>query len=102
MEAITITVLTGFIITLFVIYGAFSWGFVAYKVYYWFIPLIIPTYPEFTYIQFVALMPIIGIFKSHSNTSFKDEITDKNKTAINSFLAPWFTLLAGWILHQFI
>jgi len=54
MELIATFLLVSFIICLFALYTSISWGFVAYKTYYWFILPLSTVLPELTLFQMVG------------------------------------------------
>lgn len=101
MEVLLINLGLMFVLFVFLIYGAFSWGFVAFKFYGWFI-LSQPTFttlPHFTITQFVGFLLFIGVLTHKSIISIKDEYKDKNFEYFSLLLGPWFVLLVGWMIQ---
>lgn len=89
------------ILFVIIIYNAFSWGFVAFKFYGWFI-LSQPTFatlPHFTITQFVGFILFIGVFTHKSATHMKDEYKDKNSEYLSMLLGPWIVLFFGWMIQ---
>lgn len=84
------------LITFFVVYNAFSWGFVCYKFWGWFILPIFTTLPVITFWQAVGLMFFISLFRNHSQTEIKEEYKDKTNQFMVVLLAPWVLLLLGY------
>jgi len=85
-------------IALIVLYGAFSWGYVSYTFYNWFV---LPTFtdlPHFTIIQFVGFSLFLNTLIRHSSTHIKDEYKDKTTEHVSAFLMPWLVLFFGWFI----
>lgn len=82
------------------IYGSFSWGFVCFKFWYWFILPIFPSLPSLTFYQCVGLFFFIGLFNISNVNSFNYNKTDeqRNNELAGSILAPWLTLVIGWLI----
>jgi len=89
-----------FVISFF--YGVLSWGLVVWKYWYWFLIPVFPALPALTFLQAIGIMCFISLFKTHPSQVLKDEYTDKLKGLILSIIAPWFTLLIGWIIKSYI
>lgn len=102
MEAIVAIVGVVGILLLILAYGAFSWGYVTFKFWYWFLLPVFPQMPHITFWQAVGLMMFISLFQNHSSDSIKDEYKDKNSGAIVSIIAPWLTWLVGYIIWCWI
>lgn len=89
------------IVGIVVVYGSFSWGFVASKFYGWFVLPAFPTLPHFTVTEFVGFMLFIGVM-THKGTGqlidkkYRDEVGEWAMV----ILAPWLTLLLGWGLYS--
>jgi len=86
-----------FIILFAICYGAFVWGLVFWKFWYWFLLPVFPNYPAITFVQAVGLMLVVSLFKNHSQIQIKKEYKDSNSTAAMEFLAPLFLLGIGWL-----
>lgn len=88
----------------FIFYSMFSWGFVCFKFWEWFIVPVFPTLPHIGLIQCIGLMFFISLFKNHYYKEKNDEKNDDN-TLENLKLAiiyPWLTVLLGYIFKLFI
>lgn len=88
-------------------YSVFSWGFVLFKFWYWFLIPVFITAPQVSYLQAVGLMFILTFFKSVSRTDLviKDEYIDKKKKKITGFivyLLPWISLGLGYLFNLII
>lgn len=82
-----------------VLYGTFSWGYVTYLFYAWFLLPVFPGLPHLTFMKACGLMFFIGLFKTYDPDAPKKEY--KNDTArvtatITGLAMPWLTLLIGW------
>ena len=94
---LTLIGVIGFI-TLLVLYGAFSWGYVSHTFYGWFILPIFNDLPHFTVIQFVGFSLFLNTIIRHSATHIKDEYKDKTTEHVSVFLMPWLVLFFGWFI----
>jgi hypothetical protein len=94
---LTLIGVIGFI-TLLVLYGAFSWGYVSHTFYGWFILPIFNDLPHFTVIQFVGFSLFLNTIIRHGATHIKDEYKDKITEHVSVFLMPWLVLLFGWFI----
>ena len=79
-------------------YGAFSWGFVAWKFWYWFLLPVFPALPAITFLHAVGLMFFISLFKNQSTQVIKDEYVDKTIGVIMGIIAPWVVFIMGWLI----
>ena len=98
-----------FIILLFagmIIYSSFSWGFVLFKFWYWFLLPVFTTLPSVDFYQAVGLMFFISLLKTKSfDTPIKDEYIDNSKKISNIFtqiLVPWIVLVIGFFVKSII
>lgn len=93
-------------ISLVVFYQAFSWGYVLFKFWFWFLLPVFVTLPSITFYQAVGLMLFIGLFKNHVTTKkIKKEYMDQeNKTSdqVIPFLLPWLVLGIGYLVKLII
>lgn len=89
-----------------IVYSSFSWGFVLFKFWYWFLIPVFSTAPQIDYWQAIGLMFIISLFnKVATEVSIKDEyLKTEEKTTVYTlgFLSPWITLVIGFIIHLII
>lgn len=88
------------IFAFFTLYGAFSWGLILFKFWYWFLLPVFTTLPEIDYWQAVGLILFIGLFKNHQVNNTKEE-DDKNTVGL-SLLTPWIVLTMGFFIHLII
>jgi len=89
------------LVPIIVLYSSFSWGYVATIFWGWFIIPLFPDLHSFTWIQFAGIMFLVNCFTSYSKIQIKDEYKDNVVSWTQIILAPWLTLLGGWILHLF-
>lgn len=88
------------------IYSSFSWGFVLFKFWHWFIMPVFFTLPSIDFYQAVGILLFISILRTKvSETPIKDEFID-NKKKTNSIvikvIAPWMVLLMGFLMKLLI
>lgn len=91
--------ITVFMVAAMVLYSAFSWGYVSYVLYHWFILSALPTLPHFTVTQFVGIAIFLGAMMPHSTTHLKDEFVKKEERLVTFIIAPWVTLVMAWLIH---
>ncbi len=84
-----------------VLYGSFSWGYVATIISTWFIIPLYPQFPQFTWLQYAGIMFFINCFVRFSPERIKKEYKDELNGWVTLILGPWLTLLGAWILHLF-
>jgi hypothetical protein len=90
------TVLGAAVLIPFVIcYSAFSWGFVFYNLYEWFVLPVFISLPIIGYWQSVGLMLFISLFKNHSDYIPLER--DIKMEWLIIFFSPWITLLVAWL-----
>jgi len=89
------------LVPIIVLYSSFSWGYVATIFWGWFIIPLFPDLHSFTWIQFAGIMFLVNCFTKHSKTQIKDEYKDNVVSWTQLIVAPWLTLLGGWVLHLF-
>lgn len=89
-----------------VVYGSFSWGFVLFKFWYWFLLPVFVGLPQIDYLSAVGIMLFIGLFKHHATkVSIKDEFLkeeEKLNIRIVNFLSPWIVLAVGFFINLII
>jgi hypothetical protein len=85
-------------VAILVLYGAFSWGFVTYTFYNWFVLTSFPDLPHFNIIQFIGFSLFLNTIIRHSGVYIKDEYKDKKLEYTSLFLNPWLVLVFGWLL----
>lgn len=101
MEALLLLLGVLVLVPMIVLYSSFSWGYVATIFWGWFILPLFPDLHSFTWIQFAGMMCLVNCFTNHKTFKIKKEFEDKTQTWSSIILAPWLTLLGGWILHLF-
>jgi len=102
MEIIAFVIVFIIIIAFAVAYGAMSWGLVMYKFWYWFLLPVFPSLPQINYIQALGLAVFIGLFHTVQSQVIKEEYKDETRSMALSLLAPWVTLMLGWLIHVVI
>jgi hypothetical protein len=95
---LTIIILAAILIGI-LLYNSFSWGFVAHKLFYWFILPIFPTAPNLTIYQFIGIFFFINCFVRVSSQSIKSEYREPSNELSFFFLSPWLTLLFSWFFY---
>jgi hypothetical protein len=98
MEILGIVFLFVTVVALALLYGAVSWGLVMYKFWYWFLLPVFPSLPQITFLHAVGLMFFIGLFKGVETQVLKKEYKDETSATLAALLAPWLTLIVGWIV----
>ena len=84
------------------IYNSFSWGFVSFTFYYWFVLPNIPDLPHFTITQFIGFSLFVNTIIRHGSSHLKDEYKDQTKEWTGILLSPWLTILFGWFIKLFL
>lgn len=104
MEILALIFLTALAIAGILIYSTFSWGWVCFKFWSWFIvPIFISAWPEIpvlTFIEACGLMFFIGLFKNHGGNNIKKEYRDEGTNWGNLLITPWLVLLVGWLFKS--
>jgi hypothetical protein len=84
------------------IYGIVSYGFVATKLWAWFVVPVFHTTVTFGILQAAGLFMFVRFFVHEERMS----ATDPDETAqqkiskiILPIIVPWITLFFGWVLH---
>lgn len=80
-----------------IVYSGLSWGFVAWKFWYWFILPVFPNLPHVGFWQSVGIFMFICLFHSGGTSAIKDEYKDTSTQWANLLLTPWLTLLIGYV-----
>jgi|LakMenE01Jun11ns_1017448.scaffolds.fasta_scaffold9945074_9 hypothetical protein len=86
-----------FIVFVFVIYGAFSWGYVTTIIADWYILPIFPDFPKLTWYQYTGIAFFVHCFVHSYITDIKDEYRNKYEKSIITILSPWLLLLGAWM-----
>ena len=88
------------LIVILVLYDGLAWGFVLYRLWYWFAVPVFPHLPQITYLQSVGLFFLISLFHSHRPAPEYEGLKQKREYSV--FLAPWIVLSISWIFHNWI
>ncbi len=106
MAFIIITLIVVLMFLFLTTYFSFSWGFVLYKFWYWFLIPVFTELPEISFWAAVGLMMFVTLFKNHGHKpAIKEEYINKSKQSGNafaSFLTPWMVLLIGFVIKTII
>lgn len=85
---------------IFLIYSSFSWGFVCYKLYNWFVLTEINNMPYFQWWQFVGFHLFVVSISYKGKFQIKDEyLQDKSTRYIGAIILPWTMLFLCYIIH---
>jgi hypothetical protein len=91
-----LTVLGGFVaVSLLIIYGAFVQGFVLFRAWGWFAPIIKIHY-IMGFHSAIAVMLIANLFRLYSTSLKGKEDEDKYVILGTALIAPWIILLILW------
>jgi hypothetical protein len=63
---------------------------------------VFPVLPHIVFLQAVALMMFINLFKTQPAQLIKKEYTEVTAANIGILIAPWITLLIGWLVKILI
>lgn len=102
MEILIIGIIFIIIMGISVIYGALVWGLVMYKFWGWFVLPIFTNLPAIEFKQAVGLAVFIGLFHTVQSQVLKKEYKDETQSIILPIIAPWVTLIIGWLVHIII
>lgn len=81
-----------------VIYMTFSWGFVAWKFWYWFLMPIFPMLPAITFVQAMGVMLVISLFRGSQAQIIRDDYVNTRLSTTLSIISPWFVFIIGWLV----
>jgi hypothetical protein len=84
------------------IYTTLTWGLVVYKFWAWFLLPVFPNAPQITFIQAVGLMFLIGLTHQIDTQVVKKEYKDEFTAGVGALIAPWLTLLIGWLAYSYM
>jgi hypothetical protein len=101
MEILIVGLIVIAIMALMTTYLTLSWGFVATKVYAWFILSIFPMAPQLTLLHFIGIILFLGVLMPRASTHIKEEYRDKQAATISFIIAPWLTLVICYFVHLF-
>lgn len=89
-----------FVVT--IVFSAFSWGYVMYKFWYWFLLPVFPLLPKIMFNQALGLSIFTAVFKNHNSNHKKDEDESKATRMLTPLIAPWILLGVAYIIKLFI
>jgi hypothetical protein len=81
-----------------IIYSAFSWGYVTFTFYNWFILPTFTALPIISVIEFVGIQFFITSLIRHSGTSIKKEYQDQGMYWFWMIGGPWVSLFLVWMI----
>lgn len=81
-----------------IIYSSFSWGYVFLMFYNWFFLSVFPDVIHITFVQAVGLSMMTTFFKNHGVNNYVKDKDRETETSIMNLLAPWITLLCGFVV----
>lgn len=85
-----------------IVYSSISWGYVAWKFWYWFLLPVFPNLPHITFWQAVGLFFVTALFKTAvASSSIKKEYLDETQKYVGigvGLLSPWITLFFAWLI----
>jgi hypothetical protein len=90
------------LVALVVLYGSFSWGFVSYTFYNWFVLTSLTQLPKISVYEFIGFAIFLNSLIRGGQTYIKDEYKDKGTEYTMLFLSPWFVLFFGWFIKLLI
>ena len=102
MEILAVVFFFVVVVAFAILYTSVSWGLVMWKFWYWFLLPVFPTLPQINFLQAVGLMFFLMLFKQPEGQVLKEEYKDKTSSTWGPLLAPWLTLLFGWIVYLVI
>jgi hypothetical protein len=102
MEVILGIILAIIFIAGALVYSAFSWGLVVWKFWYWFLLPVFPAAPAITFVQAVGLMFLISLTHQAETQVLKKEYKEEWTAVFGAVIAPWLTLLIGWIAYNWM
>lgn len=86
-----------------ILYKSFSWGFVGFKIYNWFIIPIFTGAPVLSWVYIAGIMFFVNCFTSSNTISYiKEEYRDNTSGISASIFAPWLMLLSAWVFKTFL
>ncbi len=102
-ELLTLLGTVGLLVGL-IAYNGFSWGYVVFKLYHWFLLPVFIGLPSLTYYQSIGLYIFLSLLRQHSLPSLKEELYKETHGAriLFQLLAPWVALVCAWILKSFL
>lgn len=92
-----------FLFIAFLFYSCFTWGFISYKFYYWFVFSQFSTLPELTIPAFIGIMLFLNAILPKNYNIVKEEYKmDVFQQFIIYIISPWIVLLIGYLFKLII
>jgi hypothetical protein len=93
--------LLGVIVLVFVVvcYSAFSWGFVFFKFWGWFVLPVFTFLPAINFWQALGLILVTNVI-SRNYSVMKEELIDEGKSWFMLVCSPWLTLLIAFVIKS--
>lgn len=100
MEALFLVVGAMGLMLVGLIYEAFAYGFVVYKMWYWFLTPIFTALPHISLSQAIGISLFIGLFRNIGSPDyeFKGEPLKEKTNWGTLILLPWFILGAAYLI----
>jgi hypothetical protein len=107
-EILGIGVIFAIIIIASFVYDMFSWGFVFYKFWYWFVLPVFNTHtvlnmvnplPEITFYQSIGLVCFTMLISHRNVYLVKKEYKDETTSTIINIISPWIIFIIGWATY---
>jgi hypothetical protein len=103
MEALLVILGVFVLIPILFLYGSFSWGFVFFKFWSWFVLPVFSFLPSINFWQAVGLWVFISLFHNQQVQQVKDEyLKDSTERTVSGIVLPWVVLLIGWVIKLVI
>lgn len=102
MEVVITLIGVIILIEILILYGGFSWGYVLFKFWTWFLIPVFPNLIHITYYQAIGIMLVISLFKNKYLEGIKNEYKDIKKNFIIGLITPWLTLIFAYFIYIFI
>lgn len=100
MEALLFLLGGVVLLVLAFIWSIFSWGYVCWKFWYWFVIPVFPTLPHISWLQAAGLMFFISLFKGSPAQFIKEDYVVKHGANWMSALLPIITFIVGWLAFR--
>jgi len=100
MSSIIALILGVGVVALLVLYNSFSWGYVTFMLYNWFILPSFPASPHFSILAFVGFNLFLNAIIRSSSSHIKSEYQNQTAQWTTILLAPWLTLFISWCLYH--
>jgi len=81
------------------VWSVFSWGYVCWKFWYWFVLPVFPALPHITWLQAAGLIFFISLFKVSPSQLMKEDYVVKNGAGWMNAGLPIVTFIVGWLAY---